>query len=120
MSDLTYRQLATAARSVNDNVADERIKYENFLIMLITMGALVAFSNDGIGFLTGMAGAVLLAVQRFGPKLWYERFMEGVKTLKPSKARAHTESTLLPRSIDPLEQTSTDHIAKDIPRGAIS
>lgn len=88
--------------------------------MLITMGSLVAFSNDGIGFLTGIVGAVLLAVQRLGPKLWYERFMEGVKALKPRKARAHTESTVLPRSIDLLEQTSTDHIAKDIPRGSIS
>ncbi|KAH8556387.1 hypothetical protein BGW37DRAFT_510961 [Umbelopsis sp. PMI_123] len=109
-------ELAIAARSVNDKVTDESIKYENFLIMLITTGSLVAFSNDGIGFLTGMIAAVLLAVQRLGPRVWYERFIEGVKFLDVRKRQS--ENHILISSTDGLsEGTSSNHSLVDFPRG---
>jgi hypothetical protein len=108
-------KLATAARSVNDNITDERIKYENFLVMLITSGLLVAFSNDGIGFLTGMVGALLLALQRLGPQLWCERFMERAKALKPGKRQ---EDLVTLPSTTSSEESNADSTPIDVPRGA--
>ncbi|KAI8581924.1 hypothetical protein K450DRAFT_206868 [Umbelopsis ramanniana AG] len=101
-------ELATAARSVNDKVEDDRIKYENFLVMLITMGSLVAFSNDGIGFLTGMVGSVLLAIQRLGPKDWYEQFKEGVRSLRLQKQNTD-DHILVTSSNDLSEETSSNY-----------
>jgi hypothetical protein len=84
--------------------------------MLITTGSLVAFSNDGIGFLTGMVAAVLLAVQRLGPRVWYERFIEGVKFLDVRKRQS--ENHILISSTDGLsEGTNSNHSLVDFPRG---
>jgi hypothetical protein len=112
-----YLKLATAARSVNDKVEDERIKYENFLVMIITMGSLVAFSNDGIGFLTGMIGSVLLAIQRLGPSNWYEQFKEGIMSLKLQKQNTD-DHILITSNNDLREETSSNHSRVDVPRGA--
>ncbi|OBZ81994.1 Molybdate transporter 1 [Choanephora cucurbitarum] len=63
-------ELGCAARSLNDNIVDESIKRENFVIMLLTTGSLVAYSNDGIGFVAGLASACLLSIQRLGFVGW--------------------------------------------------
>jgi subtilisin family serine protease len=81
------------------------------------MGSLVAFSNDGIGFLAGMVGSVLLAIQRLGAKEWYEQFKEGVNSLKLQKQ--NTDHHVLVASNDDLrEETSSNHSLVDVPRGA--
>jgi hypothetical protein len=103
-----------AARSVLDNAADSRIKYENFLVMLITTGSLVAFSNDGIGFLTGMVAAAIVAAQRLGPRCWYERCVKRMTSLKPRSRQEEVDT--LPSSIN-LEEQSTDE-TPIVPRGA--
>ncbi|RUS27797.1 hypothetical protein BC938DRAFT_482720 [Jimgerdemannia flammicorona] len=43
-------ELAMASRSINLDVDKDEIQRENYLVMLVTMGMLVAFKNDGIGF----------------------------------------------------------------------
>ncbi|RUS14836.1 hypothetical protein BC938DRAFT_477185 [Jimgerdemannia flammicorona] len=59
-------ELAMASRSVNLDVDKDEIQRENYLVMLVTMGMLVAFKNDGIGFVAGCVAAVLLFWQRVG------------------------------------------------------
>lgn len=85
--------------------------------MLITMGSLVAFSNDGIGFLAGMVGSVLLAIQRLGAKVWYDQFKEGFKSIKLQKKNA--ENHIPVASNDDLRvETSSNDAPVDVPRGA--
>ncbi|KAJ8658657.1 hypothetical protein O0I10_005697 [Lichtheimia ornata] len=74
-------ELGSAARAVNNGVTEEWKQRENWTIMLITMGAIIAFSNDGIGFLTGLVTAVLLAMQRLGPIQWCRCVIDGIKML---------------------------------------
>jgi hypothetical protein len=47
-------------------VQDEFRRRENFTIMMMTAGALVAYSNYGIGFIAGLITAVILAMTRLG------------------------------------------------------
>ncbi|KAJ2964230.1 hypothetical protein NQZ79_g807 [Umbelopsis isabellina] len=100
-------ELAMAARSVLDNAADSRIKYENFLVMLVTTGSLVAFSNDGIGFLTGMVTAAVIAAQRLGARCWFERCVKRIKSLRPRNTQEEVDA--LPTSIS-LEEQSPDEM----------
>ncbi|GJJ70364.1 hypothetical protein EMPS_02713 [Entomortierella parvispora] len=51
-------ELGAAARSVNDGVVDDQKRHANFIVMTVTAGMLVGFSNDGIGFLGGMVTAL--------------------------------------------------------------
>ncbi|ORZ02307.1 hypothetical protein BCR43DRAFT_465283 [Syncephalastrum racemosum] len=74
-------ELASSIQKLDANVSDPAQRRENWVIMLITMGAITTFSNDGIGFLAGMAAAVLLSMQRLGLRTWSARFMEGVVAL---------------------------------------
>jgi MFS superfamily sulfate permease-like transporter len=74
-------ELACAARSVNDNVNDNDRKRENFVIMLLTTGSLVAYSNDGIGFVAGLVSAVLLSMQRLGIRKWFKLTLVGFKSV---------------------------------------
>lgn len=73
-------ELGCAARSVNDFEQDDVRKRENFTIMLLTAGALVAYSNDGIGFLAGLVSAVILSMERLGLSTWYQHTLEGFKS----------------------------------------
>jgi MFS superfamily sulfate permease-like transporter len=74
-------ELACAARSINDNVHDNDQKRENFVIMLLTMGSLVAYSNDGIGFVAGLVSAALLSMQRLGMRKWFKHTLAGFKSV---------------------------------------
>lgn len=74
-------ELGSAARSVNDFETDEALKRENFTIMLLTTGTLVAYSNDGIGFVSGLVSATLLSMQRLGLRTWFERTLDGFKSV---------------------------------------
>ncbi|KAI8048133.1 uncharacterized protein B0P05DRAFT_564602, partial [Gilbertella persicaria] len=74
-------ELGCAARSVNDNIKDEIHKRENFVILLLTTGSLVAYSNDGIGFVAGLVSAALLSMQRLGLKTWIKYTWEGIKSV---------------------------------------
>lgn len=74
-------ELGSAARSVNDFEQDEGRKRENFTIMLLTTGALVAYSNDGIGFVSGLVSAALLSMQRLGLRTWFSRTMQGFRSV---------------------------------------
>ncbi|KAG1101546.1 hypothetical protein G6F42_017492 [Rhizopus arrhizus] len=74
-------ELGCAARSVNDLTDDEYRKRENFTVMLLTTGSLVAYSNDGIGFCAGLVSAALLSMQRLGLKEWYKHTLDGFKSV---------------------------------------
>ncbi|KAI9244463.1 hypothetical protein BDA99DRAFT_529043 [Phascolomyces articulosus] len=77
-------ELASAARSVNKGVEDEDRQKENWTILLVTMGTIIAYSNVGIGFVSGLITALLLAIQRLGFYAWYICFIQGIKDI-PSK-----------------------------------
>lgn len=79
-------ELASAARAVNNGIYDEKKQKENWTIMLITMGAIIAYSNIGIGFVAGLVVALLLPVQRLGVREWYVSFIQGIRDI-PSKWR---------------------------------
>ncbi|KAG2182326.1 hypothetical protein INT43_007256 [Umbelopsis isabellina] len=100
-------ELAMAARSVLDNAADSRIKYEHFLVMLVTTGSLVAFSNDGIGFLTGMVTAAIIAAQRLGARCWFERCVNRLQSLRPRNVQEEVDA--LPTSIN-LEEPNPEEM----------
>lgn len=74
-------ELGCAARSVNDLANDEYRKRENFTIMLLTTGSLVAYSNDGIGFCAGLVSATLLSMQRLGLRNWFKHTLDGFKSV---------------------------------------
>lgn len=74
-------ELASAARVLNQNEPDLVKQKENYLVMLITMGTIFAFSNDGIGFLCGMGAAILLAIQRLGLRQWCVDVWNGFRAL---------------------------------------
>ncbi|KAI7850540.1 hypothetical protein BDC45DRAFT_572778 [Circinella umbellata] len=74
-------ELASAARAINNGVSDEVKQKENWTVMLVTMAALVAYSNDGIGFLAGLVTALILAVERLGIRKWFEEFIRALKDL---------------------------------------
>lgn len=74
-------ELGSAARSVNDFENDDVRKRENFTILLLTAGALVAYSNDGIGFLSGLVSAALLSMQRLGLNTWVSHTVQGFKSV---------------------------------------
>jgi MFS superfamily sulfate permease-like transporter len=74
-------ELGCAARSVNDLTNDEHRKRENFTIMLLTAGSLVAYSNDGIGFCAGLVSAALLSMQRLGLRDWFKYTLDGFKSV---------------------------------------
>ncbi|RUS22310.1 hypothetical protein BC937DRAFT_89738 [Endogone sp. FLAS-F59071] len=59
-------ELAMASRYVNKGVDRDEIQRENYLVMLVTMGMLVAYGNDGVGFVAGCLVAVSLFWQRVG------------------------------------------------------
>ncbi|KAF8940616.1 hypothetical protein EDD21DRAFT_367906 [Dissophora ornata] len=60
-------ELGAVARTVNDGVLSDQKRHANFIVMTVTAGMLVGFSNDGIGFLGGMAVALCFYVaSRFG------------------------------------------------------
>ncbi|KAI9020906.1 hypothetical protein CLU79DRAFT_204578 [Phycomyces nitens] len=111
-------ELAHAAQAINRGVESDVIRAENWTIMLVTMGALVAFSNDGIGFVTGLVVAVLLSVQRLGIRTWFAHFVEAIRVL-PSKWKDqpgelqspclpfHQPIELLPDETDGLASSST-------------
>ncbi|KAI9244464.1 hypothetical protein BDA99DRAFT_472579 [Phascolomyces articulosus] len=77
-------ELASAARAVNNGVTDEAKQKENWTIMLVTMGVIIAYSNDGVGFLSGLVAALILAVQRLGIRAWFKSFFAGIREM-PSK-----------------------------------
>ena len=74
-------ELGSAARSVNDFEQDDLKKRENFTILLLTAGALVAYANDGIGFVAGLVSATLLSMQRLGLSTWYHHTLQGFKSV---------------------------------------
>lgn len=74
-------ELACSARSVNDNINANDRKRENFVIMLLTTGSLVAYSNDGIGFVAGLLSAALLSMQRLGMIQWFKYTLAGLKSV---------------------------------------
>lgn len=59
-------ELAMASRYVIKGVDRDEIQRENYLVMIVTMGMLVAYSNDGVGFVAGCLVAVSLFWQRVG------------------------------------------------------
>ena len=81
-------ELASAARAINNGVHDPVKQKENWTIMLITMGVIIVFSNDGIGFLSGLVAALILAVERLGLREWFNKFIEGVRDI-PYKWKHH-------------------------------
>lgn len=74
-------ELGSAVRALNRYEPDEVKQKENYLVMLVTMGTILAFSNVGIGFLCGMGSAILLAVQRLGLRQWRINVWEGIRAL---------------------------------------
>lgn len=104
-------ELASAARNVNDNVIDDSIKKENFLILLFTAGALVAYSNDGIGFVTGIVSAILLSMQRLGLVGWGKSFMENLMLIPEYWLNQQNSSVALPTIQN--NQSSDGSIAKN-------
>ncbi|KAG0043801.1 hypothetical protein BGZ83_011015 [Gryganskiella cystojenkinii] len=63
-------ELGAVARTVNDGVVSDQKRHANFIVMIITAGMLVAFKNDGIGFLGGMVCAVCFYIgSRFGGQM---------------------------------------------------
>ena len=74
-------ELASAARAINNGVDDEAKQKENWTVMLVTMAVVVAYSNDGIGFLAGLVTAFILAVERLGIREWFKAFIKAVKDL---------------------------------------
>jgi MFS superfamily sulfate permease-like transporter len=74
-------ELGCSARSINDHETDDTRKRENFTLMLLTAGALVAYSNDGIGFVTGLVSAILLSVQRLGVREWWHQLSKGIRSI---------------------------------------
>lgn len=86
-------ELGSAARSINDHEPDEARRRENFTIMLLTAGSLIAYSNDGIGFLAGLVSAFLLSVQRLGLKSCLYSCLEALKSI-PQRWKDQGKSTL--------------------------
>ncbi|CAO3686554.1 unnamed protein product [Rhizopus stolonifer] len=86
-------ELGSAARSINDHEPDEARRRENFTIMLLTAGSLIAYSNDGIGFLAGLVSAFLLSVQRLGLKSCLYSCSEALKSI-PQRWKDQSKSTL--------------------------
>ncbi|KAI9359440.1 hypothetical protein BD770DRAFT_342782 [Pilaira anomala] len=74
-------ELGCAARTVNDFEPNEMLKRENFTMMLLTTGTLVAYSNDGIGFVCGLVSATLLSMQRLGIRIWFDHTLDGFKSV---------------------------------------
>lgn len=74
-------ELGCAARTVNDFEPNEMLKRENFTMMLLTTGTLVAYSNDGIGFVCGLVSATLLSMQRLGISTWLNHTLDGFKSV---------------------------------------
>ncbi|KAI8979433.1 hypothetical protein BDF20DRAFT_819095 [Mycotypha africana] len=74
-------ELGCAAKSVSDIHEDEFRKREDFVVMLLTTGSLVAYSNDGIGFCTGLVSAALLSIQRLGLKTWFRNVTNSIKSI---------------------------------------
>ncbi|KAI9262731.1 hypothetical protein BY458DRAFT_587835 [Sporodiniella umbellata] len=106
-------ELGSAAKSVNDHEPDENRKKENFTIMLLTAGSLIAYSHDGIGFLAGLTSAFLLAFQRLGPKACLNSVLKSVYSI-PQKWKDQsipTSSQQLPTSSSSVdEQEERIHI----------
>lgn len=72
-------ELGSACRVLNLGVQEDWKQRDNWVILLVTMGALTVFSNDGIGFLAGMGAAILLSMQRLGIRGWCLAVIDGLK-----------------------------------------
>ncbi|KAI9473970.1 MAG: hypothetical protein EXX96DRAFT_580048 [Benjaminiella poitrasii] len=98
-------ELGSAARTLNEDVEDDTKRRENFTIMLLTTGSLVAYSNDGIGFCAGLVSAALLALQRLGLKAWLRELKDGLWSV-PSVWRNQ-------RVVLPVAEEQTSIVASD-------
>ncbi|KAI7907856.1 uncharacterized protein BX663DRAFT_12969 [Cokeromyces recurvatus] len=87
-------ELGSTARTLNDGIEDVEKQRENFTIMLLTAGALVSYSNDGIGFCAGLVSAILLAMQRLGIKEWSKLARENICSVPHVWRNQHLESPI--------------------------
>ncbi|KAI9484683.1 hypothetical protein BDB00DRAFT_965006 [Zychaea mexicana] len=74
-------ELASAARALNNGVYDEVKQKENWTVMLVTLGVIIAYGNDGIGFLSGLVAALILSVQRLGIREWFGALVRNIKEM---------------------------------------
>ncbi|KAF7730170.1 hypothetical protein EC973_002778 [Apophysomyces ossiformis] len=79
-------ELASAARAITFTEGNVEVQKDAWTLMMTTAGALVAFGNDGIGFLTGLVVAILLALQRLGVRVWCVQTIQAIREL-PQKWR---------------------------------
>ncbi|KAF9160316.1 hypothetical protein DFQ26_005677 [Actinomortierella ambigua] len=101
-------ELGAAARSLNDGVESDVKRHANFITMVTTAGMLVAFKNDGIGFLGGMVCAACLYVgSRWGAD-------EDSTVVRDTKEGAGEEA----RSLDGRSSVDSS-IRKDTPAAAV-
>jgi hypothetical protein len=87
--------------------------------MMMTAGALVAYSNDGIGFMAGLITAVILAMTRLGLRHWWDSFYGALKSIPREWKHQNQIRPVLPTS-EPGEdgshngyhdeQTPIDHL----------
>ncbi|KAI8073024.1 hypothetical protein BC940DRAFT_290362 [Gongronella butleri] len=95
-------ELAFAANAVVAGETDPLKKKEKWVSMLVTAGSMVAFSNAGIGFLAGLACAILLSMQRLGLKDWCKECVTAVKLIPYNwkSQRDYATGNALPTSKD--------------------
>jgi hypothetical protein len=84
-------------------VQDEFRRRENFTIMMMTAGALVAYPNNGIGFIAGLITAVILAMTRLGLRPWWDSFYGALKST-PGEWKHQNQI----RPVSPMSEPSKD------------
>ncbi|SAL97514.1 hypothetical protein [Absidia glauca] len=104
-------ELAFAGKAVVAGETDEKKKTEKWVVMLVTTGSMMAFSNAGTGFLAGLVVAALLSVQRLGLRDWCHNTWRGILDI-PQKWRSqrdYSTGRMLPTSAPTPSDASTAH-----------
>ncbi|CEP16428.1 hypothetical protein [Parasitella parasitica] len=104
-------ELGCAARSVNDLADDDYRRRENFTVMLLTAGSLVAYSNDGVGFCAGLVSAALLSMQRLGLRDWSIHTLNGFKSV----SRVWRDQNLIPLALPVAHSSSSSSSSSTAP-----
>ncbi|KAG0244674.1 hypothetical protein BGW41_006913 [Actinomortierella wolfii] len=103
-------ELGAAARSLNDGVTSDVKRHANFIVMVVTAGMLVAFKNDGIGFLGGM---VCAACMYFGSRWGADEDTTVVRDHKDESVETlQAEDTSIRKDATPVAQPSTSRDAE--------
>ncbi|KAI8092771.1 uncharacterized protein BX664DRAFT_277264 [Halteromyces radiatus] len=110
-------ELAFAGKAIVAGETDEQKKTEKWVVMLVTTGVMMAFSNAGIGFLAGLVVAALLSMQRLGLRTWFEHTLHGIRDI-PQKWRAERDyatGRMLPTDKTAITSSPTGSILETHP-----